>query len=534
MEQRTEHGNGRRLREGATVESASNRTVAARWWLDRTKIRRLVDGVFEGGGAKGILYVGALQGVLQQGLWFSGVAGSSAGAITAALIAAGLNPNELAAATAKGTQSMALPKTLNGLRRVRRGVGFLDHEAVRSWVRGELVAQSGRMGMELSGDEPTFAELFEMTGIDLYVAAVDLRERQLMVFNHTLTPDCLVASAVMASATIPVAFEVPIFGTPEDMPQSSLPALRLVADGGIASNFPDFVFRDAAFRAFAGLEPRQEGTPLVGFVLEEREHLDETEVLDLYRRGSFLGTWTHLDPIHGPDGLNEPVNRKVPRFRARSETNDAGGSLRSIRRAVGRVMSALETAVLQPLIWLATAFGEQVWPWSWPEPKNRHVRLWATSFRRWLATAPVPMLIGIAAYTAMFWIGFLVVAAWLTPNPWTYPFDGIGSVLGFILGVLLTLAALALSIWVWLLGLAMFALLRVAYRTLGLIGYPLVRTFLQTPAAPPWAGRGPHETLVRLRVPDGVTTLGVSPELDPAEMWTNARETTVMELEGVV
>jgi hypothetical protein len=134
----------------------------------------------------------------------------------------------------------------------------------------------------------------------------------------------------------------------------------------------------------------------------------------------------------------------------------------------------------------------------------------------------------------MFWTGFLVVAAWLTPNSWTYTFEGIGSVLAFIFGVLLALAALVLSIWVWLLGFAMFALLRIAYRTLGLVGYPLVRTFLQTPAAPPWAGRGPNERLVRLRVPDGVTTLGVDPKLDQAEIRTKARDTTLKDLEGVV
>jgi len=48
-----------------------------------------VDGAFEGGGAKGFCYLGALDAISRSGIWFDRVAGCSAGAITAALIAAG-------------------------------------------------------------------------------------------------------------------------------------------------------------------------------------------------------------------------------------------------------------------------------------------------------------------------------------------------------------------------------------------------------------------------------------------------------------
>ena len=48
------------------------------WWLNPANVKGLVQGVFEGGGAKGLLYVGALKGLLMSGLSFSAVAGSSA------------------------------------------------------------------------------------------------------------------------------------------------------------------------------------------------------------------------------------------------------------------------------------------------------------------------------------------------------------------------------------------------------------------------------------------------------------------------
>ncbi len=46
------------------------------------------DGVFEGGGVKGIALVGALKRLEEEGVSFGRVAGTSAGAITAALYAA--------------------------------------------------------------------------------------------------------------------------------------------------------------------------------------------------------------------------------------------------------------------------------------------------------------------------------------------------------------------------------------------------------------------------------------------------------------
>jgi predicted acylesterase/phospholipase RssA len=53
------------------------------------------DAVFEGGGVKGIGMVGAVAVTEDQGYQFSNVAGTSAGAIVASLVAAGYNAGEL-------------------------------------------------------------------------------------------------------------------------------------------------------------------------------------------------------------------------------------------------------------------------------------------------------------------------------------------------------------------------------------------------------------------------------------------------------
>ena len=57
--------------------------------------RKPVDLVFEGGGVKGIALVGAFSVLEEQGYEPKNMAGASAGAITAVLIAAGYTASEL-------------------------------------------------------------------------------------------------------------------------------------------------------------------------------------------------------------------------------------------------------------------------------------------------------------------------------------------------------------------------------------------------------------------------------------------------------
>ena len=58
--------------------------------------QKRADAVFEGGGVKGIALVGAIAATEAQGYVFQNVAGTSAGAIVAALVAAGYGAGELA------------------------------------------------------------------------------------------------------------------------------------------------------------------------------------------------------------------------------------------------------------------------------------------------------------------------------------------------------------------------------------------------------------------------------------------------------
>jgi predicted acylesterase/phospholipase RssA len=482
-------------------------------------------GVFEGGGAKGALYVGALEAMAERNLWFSAVAGSSAGAITAALIASGMGPSEIRESMPEGLDAMSAPSAWKGLWRVRKGTGYLDRDRVWLWLRDRLRSRfPGGGPYDPKTDRgPTFEDMFDRnkggSGVDLYVVALDLTGRHVMVFNHALTPRCPVADAVTASATIPVVFEPLIFQA-KDEPTEGEPGdgrcpltWRFVADGGLASNFPDFVFQDAGFRRYAGLPPLAEGERIVGFLLDEDQQ-DPAHLLKLYRKGEFLGSWSDLHSELAR--MAEEVTREarevngVPKPESpRPEAAPAEVPRSHPRRWLGAVVWGVERALWLPIGLLAWASQGTGWPWAWPPPKNRHARLWMEGLRQWFTAAPLQTIGGTVVFGAMFWVGFLTVTRGLMPDLSPNGIGDIESVAGWVFGLLVTLAWLVFAVWVWMLGTGAFLLMLVSYRTVGLIGHPLVRAFLYAPAAPPWAGLRPNETVIRLRVPKTITTLGV-------------------------
>src|SRR5919197_1262372 len=56
--------------------------------------RTVVDGIFNGGGTGGLVYVGSVMALARHGIWFKRTGGASAGSIIAAMIAAGYDANE--------------------------------------------------------------------------------------------------------------------------------------------------------------------------------------------------------------------------------------------------------------------------------------------------------------------------------------------------------------------------------------------------------------------------------------------------------
>src|ERR1044071_3130143 len=107
--------------------------ISSNWYDSDGAVSHWFHGVFEGGGAKGIAYAGALLALQEKRCWFRAVAGASAGAITAALIASGLTPEEIAQAT-QGALDQLQTSLWKGLGNLRSRSGFFESTNLRDWL----------------------------------------------------------------------------------------------------------------------------------------------------------------------------------------------------------------------------------------------------------------------------------------------------------------------------------------------------------------------------------------------------------------
>lgn len=234
--------------------------VVVKWWDDMD----VVSGIFEGGGARGILYSGALLAMEENAVWFNAVAGTSVGSIAAALIAAGARPDMLKRSFPEVLKEInTTPR--EGIRRIYNKGYYYRASNLRQWINEAIYELTGVF-------QPSFERLYELSGIELYVVSADISRKQLLVFHHAITPNALVIDAVLSSAAIPAAFPSMSFssGFADEIDQ-----INTLIDGGAWSNFPTFVFLDDDFRRGVGLEPYTETDRILGFVLDAEDPLEE-------------------------------------------------------------------------------------------------------------------------------------------------------------------------------------------------------------------------------------------------------------------
>lgn len=197
-----------------------------------------IDGVFQGGGVKGIGFIGAVSCLEDNGYKFKRLAGTSAGAIVASLLSAGYS-------------GMELKKILDGFDFTKMGqnkdalqcmpylgniLGFIFEKGVFStnmiedWMTKILSAK----GLKCFGDVSRNGKS------NLKVLASDITNKRLLIFPDDLklyNIDPLkfsVAKAVTMSICIPYFFKPYILKYGREK--------SYIVDGGLLSNYPIWIF----------------------------------------------------------------------------------------------------------------------------------------------------------------------------------------------------------------------------------------------------------------------------------------------------
>lgn len=215
---------------------------------------QVTDLVLEGGGVKGIALVGAVEPLTAAGYRFARIAGTSAGAIVGAVLAAMQRRGEPMSRLEEITRTLdytrfrdrSFPsRQLGPLGFLADGFSVLFRDGVfegrylADWLAGVLrdlgVERFGDLRNDDPGDDGTIHHRYS-----LVVTASDLSRRRLAQLpwdyvEYGLDPDDQrVADAVRASASIPYFFEPVLLSGPR--------GTSTLVDGGLLSNYPIGIF----------------------------------------------------------------------------------------------------------------------------------------------------------------------------------------------------------------------------------------------------------------------------------------------------
>jgi NTE family protein len=215
------------------------------------------DAVFEGGGVRGIGFVGALEVFEQSGFEWQNLAGTSAGAIMATLLAVGyrasevreimthrVNFREMMDASAMGRLPVVGRWLSTALERgMYRGDFFL--ELMRGLIAEKMGKEKVTFGDLVMPKEPgdSEADYEKRFKYKLQVIAADLSASEMLILPRDIArlgvdPDHLeVALAVRMSMSIPFFFRPVVFGEGQEDRDP-----HWIVDGGLLSSFPIWLF----------------------------------------------------------------------------------------------------------------------------------------------------------------------------------------------------------------------------------------------------------------------------------------------------
>jgi len=276
------------------------------------------DLVFEGGGAKGMVFVGAYEEFVHRGHSFGRLLGTSAGAIISVLLAAGYSSEEMFKALSEkedgksvfaGFMGNPAPFTDEELRAssvrtllrninvkfipdfledrmddaiaktlaqnphsrhffafVERG-GWYAADHFISWLQAKLDTGPWKNGVR-KFSHMTLGQFFTETQVDLSMVASDTTDGRMLVLNRRTASDCPVVWAVRMSMSIPLVWDEVVWlagwGTYRGRDTSG----HAIVDGGILSNFPIELFISDAPQITDLMGPKEDNA-IIGLLIDE-------------------------------------------------------------------------------------------------------------------------------------------------------------------------------------------------------------------------------------------------------------------------
>jgi NTE family protein len=202
------------------------------------------DAVFEGGGVKGVGLVGALSILEQQGYTPVNVAGTSAGAIVASLLAAGYQAAELKEVImGLDFNQLTDPPTIG---RIPLVGPVVDELFSKGLYKGDYFLKLmrdllARKGVRTFGDLVIQSETDDRYRFKLRVVASDISLGRMLVLPQDIRDYGIEPGQLEVALAVRMSMSIPLFFCPVQLKRPD-GGTSLIVDGGLLSNFPVELF----------------------------------------------------------------------------------------------------------------------------------------------------------------------------------------------------------------------------------------------------------------------------------------------------
>jgi len=233
-----------RQKYGLYLSGAEKTEIRAKLPVSQETGEHYADGVFEGGGVLGLAFLGAMRCCSEVGIKWRDLAGTSAGAITASLLAVSRSIDELEACFVEldftkfvGQKTSPLivdwdPSddlerpfhvVVNLLNPAIHQLGLYSSEPFKNWLADAL-------------GHKTFSDISKAdSGRTLKVVVSDVTRGQMVVLPDDLPDYRLDKETFPVAEAVRLSMSIPLVFAPGELGDS------LVVDGGILSNYPVWI-----------------------------------------------------------------------------------------------------------------------------------------------------------------------------------------------------------------------------------------------------------------------------------------------------
>jgi len=193
------------------------------------------DAVIEGGGVKAIGLVGAIYEAERRGYKWNKLAGTSAGAIIASMLAAGYTAEEvrdeiLTLDYTKFVEKDGISKIplVGNLISLLSKLGIYSGDYLEDWMRTRLLVKGVK----------TFSDLKKK----LFIIASDITSGQLLVLPDDLARYGIDPASFEVATAVRMSASIPYFFYPVKIANNKKAESHYIVDGGLLSNYPVWIF----------------------------------------------------------------------------------------------------------------------------------------------------------------------------------------------------------------------------------------------------------------------------------------------------